>query len=307
MIYLVLDVYPSIVIIVDEEGRFYKAANLGYEVGEKITDPVIMRPAKRTQRRSVRTPVIGTLVGIAAALLLFFGWRLITANPFDTTIQASIYMTINPAVRMDVNAAGEVIDLSGNNEDGRRLIRGYDARGKDKLIVTLDLLDRATEQGFLNDEGEVLLQLDTADDQIFQVYGLEFREALNRYAETGPTITVRIEHWSKETADTSTQQATSSPTATSTPSVETTATVESTHSLPLPTQDTAPSVTVPPTVAPPLPIADDDDAGYEDDVMDDDVDDDIYGDDAASYDDDDAGDVDDDADDDDESDDAEDD
>ena len=58
MIYLVLEVYPSIAIIVDEEGRFFKAANLGYEVGEKIVDPVIMRLSKNRPLQLHRT-VIG--------------------------------------------------------------------------------------------------------------------------------------------------------------------------------------------------------------------------------------------------------
>ena len=43
MCYLVMECHPGYVILLDEAGRFWKAANFQYEVGQTISDPVLMR------------------------------------------------------------------------------------------------------------------------------------------------------------------------------------------------------------------------------------------------------------------------
>ena len=50
MSYLVIEAHPSYTVLLDEEGRFFKAANLRYEVGQTVYDPVLMKdsPEKTT-------------------------------------------------------------------------------------------------------------------------------------------------------------------------------------------------------------------------------------------------------------------
>ena len=43
MSYLVMECHPGYVILLDEEGRFLKAANLRYETGQTVYDPVLMK------------------------------------------------------------------------------------------------------------------------------------------------------------------------------------------------------------------------------------------------------------------------
>ena len=43
MKYMVMECRPSYAILLDEEGCFKKAANLHYEVGQIVEDPVLMR------------------------------------------------------------------------------------------------------------------------------------------------------------------------------------------------------------------------------------------------------------------------
>ena len=40
MSYIVMECHSSYAILLDEEGRFLKAANLHYQVGQKVCDPV---------------------------------------------------------------------------------------------------------------------------------------------------------------------------------------------------------------------------------------------------------------------------
>ena len=40
MSYLVMECHPGYAVLLDEEGRFLKAANLRYETGQTVYDPV---------------------------------------------------------------------------------------------------------------------------------------------------------------------------------------------------------------------------------------------------------------------------
>lgn len=50
MNYLVMECHPGYAILLDEEGRFLKAANLHYKVGQTVRDPVLMRTERRRRR-----------------------------------------------------------------------------------------------------------------------------------------------------------------------------------------------------------------------------------------------------------------
>ena len=54
---------------------------------------------------------------------------------------------------MDLNRQGTVVGLTGANEDGETLLEGYDGKGKDKITVADELIDRAIEMGFLSEGG----------------------------------------------------------------------------------------------------------------------------------------------------------
>ena len=43
MNYMVMECHPSYAVLLDEEGRFLKAANLHYKTGQIVHDPVLMK------------------------------------------------------------------------------------------------------------------------------------------------------------------------------------------------------------------------------------------------------------------------
>lgn len=47
MKYLVIEVHPGYAVLLDSEGRFLRAANLGYQVGETVTEIVVMKEHSR--------------------------------------------------------------------------------------------------------------------------------------------------------------------------------------------------------------------------------------------------------------------
>src|SRR5699024_11709383 len=108
-------------------------------------DPVLMKDTAERQRHTGRWISSG-IAAIGACFLLFFG-----IGYYQNYIQpySSIYLTINPEVQMDLNRQGTVVGLMGTNEDGETLLEGYDGKGKDKVTVADELIDRAIEMGFL--------------------------------------------------------------------------------------------------------------------------------------------------------------
>ena len=57
MKYLVMECHPGYVVLLDEEGRFVKAANFSYEVGQRIDDPILMERPSGVQRQRKKRPV----------------------------------------------------------------------------------------------------------------------------------------------------------------------------------------------------------------------------------------------------------
>ena len=188
MSYLVMECHPGYAVLLDEDGRFLKAANLRYEVGQTVYDPVLMKETAERQRHTMRWISSG-IAAIAACFLLFFG-----IHYYQKYLQpySSIYLTINPTVQMDLNRQGTVVRLTGINEDGKALLEGYDSKGKDKVTVADELIDRAIEMGFLSEGGQVSFSIDSPDDALFQEYGTELRTKVTEHLDGRITITIEI-------------------------------------------------------------------------------------------------------------------
>ena len=188
MNYIVMECHPGYAVLLDEEGRFRKAANLHYEVGQTVCDPVLMREGPSRQQKLIRW-ASGSFAAVAACFMMLIGLRYYQHN---LAAYSSIYLTINPEVQMDLNRQGDVIRLEGGNEDGRQLLEGYTGKGKDKITVTDELIDRAIEMGFLSEGGQISFSIDTPDEALFREYGEELTDEVLRHLQDRFTITVEI-------------------------------------------------------------------------------------------------------------------
>ena len=226
MSYLVMECHPGYAVLLDEEGRFLKAANFQYEIGQTVYDPVLMKETPEKQQRHTVRWISSGIAAIAACFLLFFG---ISYYQNYMEPYSSIYLTINPEVQMNLNRQGTVVGLTGTNEDGEALLEGYDGKGKDKVTVADELIDRAIEMGFLSDGGQVSISIDSPDDALFQAYGMELRTGVTKHLDGRITVTIEIvnhkdwrEQESQESSasSNSSQQAASPPASTLTSSSE---------------------------------------------------------------------------------------
>ena len=74
----------------------------------------------------------------------------------------------------------------------KALLEGYDGKGKDKVTVADELIDRAIEMGFLSEGGQVSFSIDSPDDALFQEYGTELRTKVTEHLDGRITITIEI-------------------------------------------------------------------------------------------------------------------
>ena len=189
MKYMVMECHTGYAVLLDEEGRFWKAADLHYEVGQTVENPLLMKQPQPSGRRRITRLVSSTVAAAAACLFLFFGFGYYQNY---LRIYSSIYLSINPEVQMDLNRYGNVVRLTGTNEDGAKLLEGYSGRGKDKLTVADELIDRAIAMGFLSEGGQVSFFIDSPEDALFQEYGTELRTEINEHLDGRITITIEI-------------------------------------------------------------------------------------------------------------------
>ena len=184
MSYLVMEVHPAYAVVLDEEGRFLKAANLRYQVGDTVQHIVELRRPQE-KRPSLWKPLSGLAALAACLCLVFFGYYQPNFTPYG-----AMRIQINPDVELTLSRTDRVLELEGLNEDGQALIEGYDYHGKDREDVTGALVERAIDQGYLSG-GETVSITVTSSDADWQAR--EEQEARDDLEERyGETIVIQI-------------------------------------------------------------------------------------------------------------------
>ena len=287
MKYLVMETHPAYAVVLDEEGRFLKAANRRYQVGDTVGDIIPMQDVSGGRKISFPVKALAGAAGLAACLCLtFFGWYQPNFTPYGT-----LRIQINPDVELTVSRTDRVLDLEGLNGDGLDLIAGYEYQGKSRDTVADDLLERAMDMGYLSDGDTVSISVSSGDA------GWQAREeaqVLEQLEERyGQTILIVVGDGQEEEAPSGSQ---------ATDDMEVVIPVEPVPApppspdpppapTPAPTPIPTPTPTQPPAPLPtptPLPGGDsgygDDDSGDDwDDGVDDDDDDDERDDGASNY------------------------
>lgn len=197
MKYIVMEVKRSYAVLLDEDGRFVTAANLRYEVGQIVENPVLMIDSGDNQKKKKR--LITGFAAVLTLLILLFA-ALFWYDSF-TDSYASIYFSVNPQVEIEVNKSGRVIDLDDLNDDGEDLIEDYRYWGRKKTEVIEDLIDRAYEMHYLSGRDTVVLEIDAPDDRFFEKYKSELTADMNRYTADNSSLTVEIIRYDDEKDD----------------------------------------------------------------------------------------------------------
>lgn len=157
MKYLVMETHPAYVVLLDEDGRYLKAANLSYQVGDTVADIIPMRESS-PKIISFARPLAGLAVLAACICIIFFGYY----QP-NFTAYGTLRIQINPDVEMTISRTDRVLRLEGLNQDGIRLIEDYDYRGKSWDTATDQLVERAIDMGYLSGGDTISISVSSKD------------------------------------------------------------------------------------------------------------------------------------------------
>ena len=184
MKYLVMETHPAYAVVLDEDGRFLKAANLRYQVGDTVQDIVELRTPQKKVVPAWK-PLSGLAAAAACLCLVFFGWY----QP-NYTAYGTLRIQINPDVEMTVSRTDRVLDLEGLNADGEDLIEEYDYQGKDRETAANELVERAIDMGYLSDGETVSVTVSSTDADWQAREEAQVRAQLE--ARYGETIVIRL-------------------------------------------------------------------------------------------------------------------
>ena len=170
MTYLIMECAAGYAVALDENGRFLKVPNLGYEVGQRVDDVVVFEggpygeaevlPFGEYRARRTRGRRLALVAAAACLVMAVVSGAVVWRLPVGT-----VYMAINLEVSMEVNRLDRVVSLEGENEDGEALVEGFGYYGRTVDEVSDDLADRAEEQGYLEDGGTIELSVESDDEE----------------------------------------------------------------------------------------------------------------------------------------------
>ena len=188
MKYMVMECHLSYAVVLDENGRFLKVANRHYEVGQTVTDIIEMQVPQSVPQKKKTNKWMYSLAAMAACLVLV----VTSVFQIGQMTYASVYMTINPEVRIDVNRNDVVVGLDGINPDGDDLITGYDYKKKDLDLVMDELVDRAIDMGYLHEGGQISLVLDADSDEWVIAHSDTLTSNLNEHLNEKLSVTIEV-------------------------------------------------------------------------------------------------------------------
>lgn len=172
MKYLVMENYESHSVVMDEHGLFHRVANLGYEIGDTVTEPVFMKTPEKKKKYNWKK--ISTVAAIFVCMLL-------TAIPLinnSTESDVVVYMSINPQIHLEMNEDGKINKLIADNEDGKTLLEDYNYKGKNAATVLIDLVERAKKLDYLSDGGDIHITVEAGSEGKAKIVEVDLSEAL---------------------------------------------------------------------------------------------------------------------------------
>lgn len=155
--YLVMKVHTAYAVLLDNSGRYIKAANKGYQTGDTVRDitPLIY-PSDRAENRR---KLIRLAAGLAACVCLgAFG---VYEYQYLYVPYGTMQMQINPLIEMTLSRSGRVLDLKGLNADGEVLAESYDYKGEPAEKTASGLADLAVQMEYLKDGGQIGILADS--------------------------------------------------------------------------------------------------------------------------------------------------
>ncbi len=165
MKYIVMECHEGYAVLMDEASRFVHAANLHYQVGQTVCDPMLL---SRKTKASSKPAFILTRIAAAAACLAIvsgvgYGYYAKNIKTYSTVLLSS-----EADIRMGLNKKGEVIYLKSVNDRGEEILKNYNGKGKDKITVANEILEIEMSKGLISsgDTVDLYISAENSDDYV---------------------------------------------------------------------------------------------------------------------------------------------
>ena len=164
MKYLVMECHEGYAVLMDEDSRFVKAANLGYEVGQTVISPVLMEEPSASGSRRI---IITRFAAIAACVTLLFGTGYIYyARNYKT--YSTVIISSDADIKMSLNKKGKVIHLESSDSKGEEILKEYSGKGKDKVTAANEILEIGKSKGYISDGDTVEFYVSEKDGDEYE-------------------------------------------------------------------------------------------------------------------------------------------
>lgn len=171
MKYLVMECHTGYAVLMDEDTRFVRAANLHYTVGQTVTDPILMKEPEQS-RPVIRKTVIRIAAAAACLLLLstiaFAMYRKNKQQQPET--RSVVVMVEQTRYEMGVNSSGEVISLQKEDGEGKQTVDSYDGQHLSPAELIRSILTETMEQGSVSENSTVQVYLSSDDQNLYSEY-----------------------------------------------------------------------------------------------------------------------------------------
>ncbi len=186
MKYLVMECHEAYAILMDEESRFFHAANLHYTVGQTVTSPILMQSETAAEEEpevrgaSARIRRIVMRVSAAAACLLLAAGAGYFHYAQHYKPESVIVLNTDADIKMYLNKEGKVVKLKSENEAGDALLESYDGLRKSKVTVAHELLAKQIANGSISDGDTVDLYISAHTSDEYDTYKSEFESDIKK-------------------------------------------------------------------------------------------------------------------------------
>lgn len=186
MKYLVMECHEAYAILMDEESRFFHAANLHYTVGQTVTSPILMQnetaaeeePEVRGASSRIRRIVMRVSAAAACLLLAAGAGYFHYAQHYKP--ESVIVLNTDADIKMYLNKEGKVVKLKSDNEAGDALLESYDGLRKSKVTVAHELLAMQIANGSISDGDTVDLYISAHTSDDYDAYKSEFESDIKK-------------------------------------------------------------------------------------------------------------------------------
>ena len=157
MKYIVMECHEGYAILMDEDARFVNAANLHYNVGQSVTDPILMEEEQGKSRIKMyvtRFAAAAACIGIlATAGSMYYARNL---KPYSTILISS-----DAKIRMEINQKGKVITIKSDDKEIQEILKEYNGKGKDKLTAANEIIELEKEKGIISSGDTISVYVDS--------------------------------------------------------------------------------------------------------------------------------------------------